>query len=204
MVDTIRAALEPPLVVGIGGTVRPDSTSECALRTALEAAQERGARTLCLSAADLDVPFYDPKSEQRTAAAERLVRAFRAADALVISSPGYHGAVSGLVKNALDYVEDLVGDERTYFDGLPVGCVGVAYGSQAGVAVLANLRSIVHALRGYPTPYGAAVVARADTFQGGSCTDEEVRAQLRLVGQQTADFALQAVAIAFAGLQTAS
>jgi FMN reductase len=43
----------------------------------------------------------------------------RGADALVFGSPGYHGTLSGLVKNALDYLEELGRDARPYVDGLP-------------------------------------------------------------------------------------
>lgn len=40
---------------------------------------------------------------------------------MVVGSPGYHGAVSGLVKNALDYIEDLREDPRVYLDDTPWG-----------------------------------------------------------------------------------
>ena len=51
----------------------------------------------------------------RTDKAAAMVTALRDADAVVVGSPGYHGGVSGLVKNALDYIEDL----RTDPAGLP-------------------------------------------------------------------------------------
>ena len=181
--------MSTPFIVGIGGTVRPDSSSEIALRVALEGAAQAGARTRCFSAVDLDLPFYDPKSAGRVAAATALVEALRAADGVVISSPGYHGGVSGLIKNALDYVEDMVHDERVYLSDLPIGCIGVAYGSQAAVSVLAGLRAITHALRGFPTPYGASVVASPGLLSHGTCNDAEIRDRLLLVGTQVADFA---------------
>jgi hypothetical protein len=39
----------------------------------------------------------------------------------IVGSPGYHGAISGLVKNALDYIEDLREDPRVYLDNTPWG-----------------------------------------------------------------------------------
>ncbi len=77
----------------------------------------------------------------------------------MIASPGYHGGVSGLVKNAIDWVEELRADERPYFDGRPVGLIVVADGWQATITTLSSLRSIVHALRGWPTPLGVAINA---------------------------------------------
>lgn len=181
MLDFI--AHDQPLIVGIGGTMRQDSSSETMLRTALAAAEEAGARTLCLTALDIALPFYDGPSG-RTPAAAKLTDALRQADGLIVSSPGYHGSVSGLVKNALDYAEDLAYDPRPYLDGIPVGCVGVAYGKQAAVAVVDQLRTVTHALRGFPTPYGAAIVVEPGAFVNGTCTNAELTAQAALVGTQ--------------------
>ncbi len=69
-----------------------------------------------------------------------LVKALRDADAVVVGSPGYHGAISGLVKNALDYIEDLREDPRVYLDNTPWGCISCAYGWQAAVGTLGQLR----------------------------------------------------------------
>ena len=80
---------------------------------------------------------------------DKLVSALREADAVVVGSPGYHGAVSGLVKNALDYIEDLREDPRVYLDNTPWGCISCAYGWQAAVGTLGQLRSIGHALRAW-------------------------------------------------------
>jgi FMN reductase len=177
------------LIVGIGGTTRAGSTSEIAVRTALRAAEERGASTLFFGAERLQLPFYDPRCADRTDDAGALVNAVRAADGLLIGSPGYHGAVSGLLKNALDYVEDLAKDDSPYLDGKPVGCISVAYGWQAAGSTLANLRAIVHALRGWPTPYGAALNAAGRVFADGACVCERTEGSLRLVGEQVVDFA---------------
>ena len=50
---------------------------------------------------------------------------------VVIATPSYHGGISGLVKNAIDFVEDMRDDERPYLDGRAVGCIVVADGPQA-------------------------------------------------------------------------
>jgi FMN reductase len=174
------------LVVGIGGTVRPQSSSETALRVALDAAAARGARTRLLAAAELMMPAYEPGAAARHGAG--LLAELRAADGLVVSTPGYHGGMSGLLKNALDYVEEMAGDDRPYLDSMPVGCIAVARGSQGAVTALGNLRTVVHALRGFPTPYGAAVTLSA-AVPGSSWLTEPVRQRLELVGRQVCDLA---------------
>ena len=177
-------------VVGIGGSVRPDSQSERAMHAVLGGAREAGAQVRAIGGDRLVLPFYDPHVPERTDAARELVAALRGADAVVLSSPGYHGTISGLVKNALDYVEDLREDERPYLDRRAVGCVGAAYGWQAAVTTLQALRSVVHALRGWPTPLGAAVNSAEARFgPDGECSDPKLAGTLRTIGGQLVEFA---------------
>ncbi|CUU59245.1 FMN reductase [Frankia sp. CcI49] len=147
----------PLRVVGIGGTGRAGSTTERLVAAALDRAAAAGAETTLFASADLDLPIYAPERPERAPAAQRLIAAVAACDAVVVASPGYHGGVSGLVKNALDYLEDLRGDTRSYLDGRAVGLIVCAHGAQAGGTTLTSLRSIVHALRGWPTPLGLTV-----------------------------------------------
>jgi FMN reductase len=136
------------------------------------------------------MPLYQPGGEQRSHEARGLIEAVRQADGLFISAPGYHGALSGMVKNALDYLEDLRGDPRVYLDGLPVGCIAVASGWQAAVSTLHNLRTVVHALRGWPSPLGAALNSSEPIFDSsGSCLDISVRDQLTVIAGQVVEFA---------------
>ena len=180
-------------VVGIGGSVRSDSQSERAMHAVLGGAREAGAKVRAISAASLDLPFYDAHGRRSPEAVE-LIESLRAADGVVLASPGYHGTISGLMKNTLDYVEDLREEEPPYLDGRAVGCVGVARGWQATVTTLQALRSVVHALRGWPTPLGGAVNS-IETQLGpdGECEDPKVAATLRTIGGQVADFAQRRV-----------
>jgi FMN reductase len=177
-------------VVGIGGSIRADSQSERALRIALTGAAAAGAKTTMFSGGQLLLPFYDPSVPDRPSDAVRLIDALRTADGVLLVSPGYHGTVSGLVKNALDYVEDLREDERPYLDGRAVGCVAAAFGWQASVTTLTALRSIVHALRGWPTPLGSAINSALVTFDETGCSDPKVEDTLRIIGRQVVEFAL--------------
>lgn len=145
-------------VVGIGGTKRPGSTTERALRRCLEAAAARGAGTALFGADALaQLPSYESGVEPIGPVASQLLAAVRRATGIFIASPGYHAGVSGLVKNALDHLEALRDDDPAYLDGRAVGCIACAYGWQASVVTLTALRSIVHALRGWPTPIGVAM-----------------------------------------------
>jgi len=110
---------------------------------------------------------------------------------VIIASPGYHGTISGLVKNAIDYIEETSRDERVYLDGVSVGLIATAYGWQATGSTLAALRSIVQALRGWPTPLGAGINSSGGLFKDGVCQDDAVAGQLAIVGKQVVEFAKQ-------------
>lgn len=179
-------------VLGIGGSTRRNSTSERALRVAAGAAAAAGATVELVTGVGLVLPLYAPDSRAaRPAAAAALLGAVRRADALLVASPGYHGTVSGTVKNALDYLEDLRDDDPPYLTGLPVGCIAVANGWQAAVSTLHTLRTCAHALRGWPSPMGAALNAGGPLFDpaSGACTDPQSTVQLETVGHQVVDFA---------------
>ncbi|MDR5829288.1 NAD(P)H-dependent oxidoreductase [Caballeronia sp. LP006] len=189
---TRNTSSRQPLVVGIGGTTRPASSTERALAFSLRGAQESGARVQLFGGAFLhSLPHYAPEHRNLTDEQHELVEAVRIADAVIIATPGYHGGISGLVKNALDTLEELREDERPYLDGRAVGSIVTAYGWQAAGTVLTSLRSIVHALRGWPTPFGATVNTLETRFESAdTCSDPKVVEQLRTVGRQASSFAL--------------
>jgi FMN reductase len=180
-----------PLVVGIGGTTRTASSTDRALRLALAAAEEAGARIHVFNGPFLSrLPHFTPEHHGRIEEQLQLLDFVRQADGLIVASPGYHGGVSGLVKNALDLLEDLRGDERSYLDGRAVGCVVTAAGWQAAVTTLEALRAIIHALRGWPTPYGATLNTAEPLFDAdGICKDPKASIALATVGRQVVEFA---------------
>lgn len=184
---------ERPLVVGIGGTTRTPSSTDRALRLALLAAEEAGARTHCFNGQFLvRLPHFAPEHQTRTEEQCEMIEMVRRSDGLIVASPGYHGGVSGLVKNALDLLEDLRADERCYLDGRAVGCVVTAAGWQAAVTTLDALRAIVHALRGWPTPLGASLNTTEALFdRDGNCIDAKAADALGGVGRQVVEFALR-------------
>ena len=182
---------DTPLVVGIGGTIGRVASTERALRIALDAAGEQGFRTRLFGGVEMArLPLYDPRSTERTTEEREFVDCVRQASAVIIASPGYHGSISGVVKNALDLLEETARDPRPYLSDMPVGLIATAFGWQATGSTIAALRSIVHALRGWPTPFAAAINTQITKFddQGGA-TDPIVVEQLCLVGKQVARFA---------------
>jgi len=181
---------DKPLIVGLGGTGSPNSSSERLLRHALDQCAAKGADTLMFDGAALDLPMYSPSEQARDEKTIALIAGLRRADGVIIASPGYHGTVSGLIKNALDYVQDMAGDESVYFEGRAVGLIATAAGWQATGTTLATLRSITHALRGWPTPMAVAVNSMQPVFGAdGGISDASIATQLDILATQVVTFA---------------
>ncbi|WP_333764184.1 NAD(P)H-dependent oxidoreductase [Streptomyces sp. IBSBF 2390] len=149
-------AMGAPHIVLISGSLRPGSTCDrvaewCALRCA-----EQGASARVFTGTEIDFPAYRPGLAGRHAAVTGFLEELRAADGVVLVSPTYHATVSGLLKNALDYVND-IGGPVPYLQGRAIGTVAVGSAAQGAVSTLTTLRTIGHALRGWPTPVGVAV-----------------------------------------------
>jgi FMN reductase len=179
-----------PFIVGIGGTTRPGSSSEKALRYALALAEAQGADVELFDGAGMNLPMYAPDSPTRSEGAQRLIAALRRANGVVLATPCYHGSVSGLVKNALDYTEDMSTDAEPYLDGRAVGLIVCGHGWQSTGVVLSAFRSIVHALRGWPTPMGVAINTQVERFdENGAGIGEQTARQMSIMVGQVIDFA---------------
>jgi FMN reductase len=180
-----------PYIVGIGGTTQVSSSSQKAIAVALRAAESMGAKTRYFDGPFLArLPIYAPENPQRTPEQQELVEAVRQADGLILATPAYHAGISGLLKNGIDLLEDLRTDKRPYLDNRAVGCIVTAFGWQGGGTTLISVRTIVHALRGWPTPIGVTMNSAEKIFDAqGDCVDEKNANQLRLLTQQVVEFA---------------
>ncbi len=162
--------------------MRFGSQNELALRIALERVEELGGKTRLFPGSRLDLANYDDTVDHQ-AQAGWLLEAVEHADGLIISSPSYHGNVSGLLKNALDYLEGLREAPRPYLRGRAVGLIATGDGWQGPNTTLQSMRQMIHALQGWPTPLGVA-----HNISDGGVND--ARAPLRLIADQVMEFAL--------------
>ena len=183
--------MSAPFIVGIGGTARPNSTSERAVVEALRSAERLGAETRLFDGGFVSgLPLYVPDRKERTEPERDYIETMRRCDGVIVGTPGYHGSLSGPVKNILDLLEDTARDERPYLEGRAFGCVVTAYGWQACGTTLVALRMIAHALRAWPTPFGAALNASTPLFEtDGTCIDAKIERQLAVVAGQVVEFA---------------
>lgn len=176
--------------VAIGGTLSGESTPDRILREVSSRLEIRGCAVTSLYGSALDLPLYSPGEGASTDKARVLVTAVRKCDILVLASPVYHGAISGVVKNALDYLEELRSDDRPYLSSRVVGVISTGAGWQGAAGTLVALRSIVHALRGWPSPMGLAINTTTPNFIGkGGAANEQLSAKLDILCDELTAFA---------------
>lgn len=174
----------PTKIVALGGSLRDGSYSLAAMRAAATAAQEMGTAFELLDLRQLALPMYVPDlalddyPAGSRAAIDRMLAAFRGADAMLWVTPAYHGAMSGVFKNAIDYMEFLADDARAYLQGCAVGLVMLSDDSPA-----AGLASCAHELRAWLAP--TRVTLDATDFSPGPILSSEsgTRRLARLVAE---------------------
>ncbi len=177
-------------VVGLGGSLRTGSTSRTALQTALDGAQAANAEPSLIWVRDLDLPMYTPERAV-PAGARELADTVHDSDALIWSTPTYHGSVSGSFKNALDWLILLAERDPPYLTNKPVGLVATAGGVQ-GLQAVNSMEFVVRALRGWSVPLVQPVAQSWQTFDpDGRLADDMIAAQLRELGAEVVRAARQ-------------
>jgi len=170
------------IVAGIVGSLREDSKTRIAVRTALEGAAESGAVTRLIDLRDYDLPYCN-EDEEVSDAVLRLQRDVGPAHGLILGTPEYHGGYSGILKNAID----LMGFDE--FEGKIVGLVGVSGGSLGASQALQGLRIIGRALHAWVIPQQASIPQASENLAIDSPTRDSFERRLRDVGRQVARFA---------------
>ncbi|MGW6424844.1 NADPH-dependent FMN reductase [Nocardia sp. NPDC055053] len=155
--------MNPSVVILSGSLSRGSASNRLATWCAERCAPH--TETTVFHGHQLEFPFYTPGLAD-SATVRPYLDALTAADGVIVISPAYHGSISGLLKNALDYINELSTDTRPYLQGRVFGCVAVAGGEQGAASTLAALRAISHALRAWPTPLGVGIARPPFTTDG--------------------------------------
>jgi FMN reductase len=143
-------------VVAVCGSLRPASATREALTRVLEGAARAGADTAFVDIAGL--PWCDGRDDAYGPEVEAFNAALRAADAVVIGSPEYHGSASGVLKNALDLVNP------ADLKGKLVGLVACARGDAGAMSTLNQLRQVARWVDAWVLPTQVSIPRATDSF----------------------------------------
>mgnify|MGYP003935134041 FL=1 len=133
-------------VLILAGSNRKNSTSTKLCRYIERILRGKGCDVTFFDLYRQPLPFYCPDDDpQDDANLTALKNAITRANAVVLSTPEYHGSMSGVLKNALDHL----GSE--HFEGKVVLSVSSA-GGAVGVSSLQQLQAVVRYVHGINCP----------------------------------------------------
>jgi NAD(P)H-dependent FMN reductase len=156
--------------------------------TALDGARRAGADVSLLDLRELRLPVYNHDEESvADPGVRQLITEVRAADAVIVGSPVYQESCSGLVKNALDHLNRLLGDHPPLLGGRVVGLVSVG-GDEMSTGAVTTLRTVCRALGAWVLPT-YEVIGTASFDPGGELFDLMARDRLRRLGRHVVESA---------------
>ena len=163
---------KPLKVIGLAGEYRSTSKSGMLVNLALKMAKEQGA----------DVEFWDlderplPLVGEEGCWAHPNVKAFQTlleeSDAFLLSSPEYHGTMSGVMKNTMDWMYD------KHVGGKVFGLMSTL-GGVTNANTLNHMRISLRWLHGWPVPEQLAIGHVKEAFdEEGGLVNEDLRQRL--------------------------
>lgn len=162
------------MLLGLSGALRRASTNTKLLRVA---ARHYGGEFV---EADLHLPLYDGDLEERggiPAEVEALADQIAEADAVIIATPEYNQSMSGVLKNALDWVSRV---KAKPWDGKPVALMSAAAGRAGGARGNYALRLAMTPFRPRLLSGEVLVAASHSQFdESGALTSEQYNESVR-------------------------
>ncbi|MEW6603667.1 MAG: NADPH-dependent FMN reductase [Thermoproteota archaeon] len=162
-------------ILGVAGSMRADSYSTKALKTALDLVKKYGAEVRLLDLSKTVLPLHDPGAPASGQVEEEkeAARAVEWADAFILASPDYHGSMSGALKNFLDHF-------HREFGGKLFGYVVASH--EKGLTAMDQMRTVMRQCYGWSMPYGVSVNGEQD-FANGRLVNAEVSKRLEMMAR---------------------
>lgn len=117
----------------------------------------KGFSTEVFSPAGGHIPFFEYPKGEMPPAVQGMCEAFCHADVHVWLTPLYHGSMTGIMKNALDWLEMTSKRSNPYLTGKVVALVSWGDGSQAMQGINA-MDAVAKALRAWVLPFSVPIM----------------------------------------------
>jgi len=164
---------KPLSVLGVIGSPRSESTSAAFVGCVLTHAGGLGAEVRVIDLRTGPLPLFDPATEDEPAVVREARELVTWADAIVLGTPDYHGAPSGIIKNFLDHFwKELAGKLFAI----------VVASNEKGLTAQEHLRTSIRQCYAWSLPYGVGAPADAVAADGG-VADPRVRRRLEMMGR---------------------
>jgi NAD(P)H-dependent FMN reductase len=179
-----------PKILAFAGSSRQGSFNKMLVKIAAQGAEKAGAEVTVIDLRDFPMPIYDGDLEEREGMpteAKRLKELMIAHDGFLISSPEYNSSISGLLKNAIDWVSRQEGDEPPLvaFKGKTASLMSASPGHWGGLRGLVTVRSILGNIGVLVLPDQIAVAKAHEAFDAnGSLKDAKQQGGIEHLGKE--------------------
>ena len=162
-------------ILGVGNSMRKGSYGTRALKMVLDVARKHEAKTRLLDLRGTIMPMFNPDmSNEHQEKMKRVIEDVNWADAFVLSSPDYHGSMSGVMKNFLDfYWEEFAGKTFGY----------ICSSHEKGLTVMDQMRTAVRQCYGWSLPYGLSVNGEEDFNEKGEIINRLLAKRLKILAR---------------------
>lgn len=184
-----------PRILAFAGSTRESSFNKKLVKVAAEAARNAGAEVTHIDLRDLPMPLYDgdlEKSEGIPANGIKLMELMIAHDGFLISSPEYNSAISGVLKNSIDWASRPVQGKKPLvaFDGKTACIMSASPGALGGLRGLFALRQILSNIKVLVLPEQIAVSKANEAFDdNGNLKDEKQRTTVEAIAKRLVEVA---------------
>jgi len=161
-------------VLAISSSLHPASVSRCALKQLGVELHALGATfdLVDLAQDEWSLPLFDPQRKTKPDAFARIKALLLSSEAIVLATPDYHGGVSGVMKNFLDYY-------WSEFTGRLFGYVCASH--EKGLTVMDQMRTSVRQCYGWSLPYGVSLSEADLNAERTEVTNAKIAARLKLM-----------------------
>jgi NAD(P)H-dependent FMN reductase len=149
-----------------------ESTTALALQIITNAITHNGATAQTLDLRQTPLPLLNPSSTDEAEHLAHVRSLVLSADAFVLSTPDYHGSMSGTLKNFLDH---FWGE----FAGKTFGYVCSSF--DKGLTAMDHVRTCVRQCYGWSLPYGVTLSDR--DVVDGAIVNASVEQRLQMLGR---------------------
>ena len=179
-----------PRILAFAGSTRTASLNKKLARIAADAATKAGAEVTLIDLRDFPMPLYDGDLQERDGIPEparRLKELFLAHAGLLLACPEYNSSITGVLKNAIDWVSRSAPGEATLaaFTGKAAALCSASPGALGGLRGLVHVRSILGNIGVLVLPEQVAVPRAGEAFAAdGKLADPKLQGAIeKLAGR---------------------
>lgn len=167
-------------ILGISGSLRTKSMNTYALQAAGQLMPE-GMKLTITSLADIPLYNQDVQDQGIPASVTRLCDEIARADGLLIASPEYNFSISGVLKNAIDWLSRPSSDIARVFGDRAIAVIGASPGGFGTILAQNAWLPVLRTLGTRPWFGGRLMVSRAGQVfnETGEMVDEKMKGQLQ-------------------------